>query len=52
MTRPFFTRVVDAFAIFGAATKAAAAVENRGQLADRDLQTLGIDPATFRAIGR
>ena len=52
MTRPFITRVVDVFAVLGAASKAAAAVENRRRPADRDLQTLGIDPVTFRAIGR
>lgn len=43
-----FTR---AFAIFGAAVAASAAVENHRRPSSRDLDTLGIDPKTFNRIG-
>ena len=36
-----------AFAVLGAASAAAAAVEGRRRPKDRDLRTLGIDPASF-----
>ena len=41
-----------AIAVFGAATAAAAAVEGHRRPADRDLRTLGIDPARFDAVKR
>ncbi|CAH0339189.1 hypothetical protein [Rhizobium sp. CECT 9324] len=40
----FFGR---AFAMLGAASAAAAAVEGHRRPHDRDLRTLGIEPATF-----
>ncbi|SOC43351.1 hypothetical protein SAMN05892877_11156 [Rhizobium subbaraonis] len=36
-----------AFAVLGAASAAAAAVEGRRRPRDRDLKILGIDPASF-----
>lgn len=36
-----------AFAVLGAASAAAAAVEGNRRPRDRDLRTLGIDPANF-----
>ncbi|ASY65413.1 hypothetical protein SJ05684_b44310 (plasmid) [Sinorhizobium sojae CCBAU 05684] len=36
-----------AFAVLGAATAAAAAVEGNRRPRERDLRTLGIDPANF-----
>ncbi|MCD2182444.1 hypothetical protein [Rhizobium sp. GN54] len=36
-----------AFAVLGAASAAAAAVEGNRRPKDRDLRTLGIDPASF-----
>ncbi|MDX3927562.1 MAG: hypothetical protein QHC90_17360 [Shinella sp.] len=42
--RSFFGR---AFAVLSAANAAAAAVESHRRPNDRDLHTLGIDPATF-----
>ncbi len=47
--RGFFS---NAFAIFGAASAAAAAVEGNRRPRDRDLQTLGINPANFHAVKR
>ncbi|MBD8556685.1 hypothetical protein IFT84_19430 [Rhizobium sp. CFBP 8762] len=44
-----FTR---AFAVFSAATTAAAAIEGRRRPTDRDLRTLGIDPNHFNDVGR
>lgn len=40
-----------AFAIFGAAIAASAAVENRRRPKASDLDTLGIDPKAFDRIG-
>lgn len=48
-TRGFFG---NAFAIFGAASAAAAAVEGNRRPRARDLETLGIDPASFGKVGR
>ncbi|SFA94277.1 hypothetical protein SAMN03159496_01078 [Rhizobium sp. NFR07] len=39
-----------AFAIFGAAVSASAAVENGRRPRNRDLDTLGIDPQAFERI--
>ncbi|WP_087149339.1 hypothetical protein [Pararhizobium antarcticum] len=47
--RGFFS---NAFAIFGAASAAAAAVEGNRRPRDRDLHTLGINPAHFNAVKR
>lgn len=52
MTRTFFNRVAGFVAVFGAARAAAAAIDGHRRPTDRDLTALGIDPATFRAIGR
>lgn len=38
-----------AFALFGAAASAAAAVDTHRRPSDRDLRTLGIDPKDFTA---
>jgi hypothetical protein len=40
-----------AFAIFGAAVSASAAVENGRRPRNRDLDTLGIDPKAFDRLG-
>lgn len=40
-----------AFAVLGAAISVSAAVENRRRPNNRDLQTLGIDPANFNLLG-
>jgi hypothetical protein len=40
-----------AFAIFGAAVSASAAVENHRRPKNSDLNTLGIDPRAFDRIG-
>ena len=40
----------NAIAVFGAATAAAAAVEGHRRPLDRDLRTLGIDPASFHSV--
>lgn len=42
----------NAFAILGAASAAAAAVEGNRRPRARDLETLGIDPASFGKVGR
>ncbi|CAN7589330.1 hypothetical protein LJR251_004236 [Rhizobium rhizogenes] len=47
--RNFFS---DAIAIFSAASASAAAVEGSRRPRDRDLYTLGIDPANFRDVKR
>ncbi|MEA3536903.1 hypothetical protein [Rhizobium sp. CC-YZS058] len=47
--RNFFGR---AFAVLGAASAAAAAVEGGRKPRARDLTTLGIDPASFPAANR
>lgn len=46
-TKNRFAFVGHAFAILGAATAAAAAVEDHRRPTDRHLRTLGIDPANF-----
>ncbi len=45
------SRLSRAFAIFGAAVSASAAVENGRRPRNRDLNTLGIDPKAFDRIG-
>ncbi|WP_198935152.1 hypothetical protein [Pararhizobium arenae] len=45
----FFGRAI---AVFGAASAAAAAVEGGRRPLDRDLNTLGIDPARFHSVNR
>jgi hypothetical protein len=45
------SRIGRAFAIFGAAVSASAAVENGRRPRKRDLNTLGIDPKAFDSIG-
>ena len=50
-TRPL-ARVGGFFEVFGAARRSAAAVEAHRAPKARDLETLGIDPAAFRSIGR
>ena len=42
----------NAMAIFGAATAAAAAGEGNRRPLDRDLYTLGINPANFHSVKR
>lgn len=46
-TKSRFAFVGHAFAILGAASAAAAAVEGHRRPTDRHLRTLGIDPANF-----
>ncbi len=48
----FLARVGGFIEVFGAARRSAAALETRRAPAARDLETLGIDPAAFRSIGR
>jgi hypothetical protein len=45
------SRLSRAFAIFGAAISASAAVENHRRPKNSDLTTLGIDPRAFDRIG-
>lgn len=40
------------FNVFGSAIAASAAVESGRRPIDRDLHVLGIDPRSFRTIGR
>lgn len=46
-TTGLFAGIASFFAIFGAAIKASAAVENGRKPASADLRTLGIDPKAF-----
>lgn len=45
------SRISRAFAIFGAAVSASAAVENHRRPKNSDLTILGIDPKAFDRIG-
>lgn len=50
--RTTLSAIGDFFDIFGSAVAASRAIEAKKRPLDRDLVTLGIDPAHFRRIGR
>ncbi|MCM2471907.1 hypothetical protein HGO38_00230 [Rhizobium sp. CG5] len=51
-TKSRFAFVGQAFAILGAASAAASAIEGHRRPTDRSLRTLGIDPANFPSADR
>lgn len=50
--RNFFDHATRLVALFGAAASAASAAEAGRRPRNRTLETLGIDPAQYRQIGR